>query len=71
MFSFNRWSEVNVAGESYDIKIYINGVRYYPTTHFGFTITSSSLILNFNSANLGFTVDSADEVTIIGKFIDV
>lgn len=62
---------LTVAGQSYDIKIYINGVRYYPTTHFGFTITSSSLILNFNSANLGFTVDSEDEVVIIGKFIDL
>ena len=62
---------INVGGKSYDIKVYINGVRYYQTTHFTVTISSNSLTLNFISANLGFNVTSTDEVTITGKFIDI
>jgi hypothetical protein len=56
-------------GSSYDIKLYINGVRYYQTTHF--TVTSYSnntLILELSP---GFSVDSGDEITITGKFIDI
>ncbi len=60
-----------VGDNSYDIKLYINGVRYYVTTHFNVSITSNSLTLNFNSANLGFNVTSTDEVIITGKFIDL
>jgi len=62
---------LNVGGESYDIKVYINGVRYYPTTHFGFAITGTSLTINFSAANLGFDVTSTDEIAITGKFIDL
>jgi hypothetical protein len=57
--------------DSYDIKVYINGVRYYPTTHFTFTISSTSLTLNFISGNLGFNVTPTDEVIITGKFINL
>lgn len=64
-------SGLNVGGESYDIKVYINGVRYYPTTHFGFAITSTSLTINFTPANLGFNVTPTDEIAITGKFIDL
>ena len=56
-------------GNSYDVKLYINGVRYYQTTHF--TITSylnNTLILVLSP---GFPVDSGDEITITGKFIDI
>lgn len=56
---------------SYDIKVYINGVRYYFTTHFTVSITASSLTINFSAANLGFTVSSTDEISITGKFIDI
>jgi len=62
---------LNVGGESYDIKVYINGVRYYPTTHFGFAITGTSLTINFSAANLGFDVTPTDEIAITGKFIDL
>ncbi len=60
-----------VGDTSYDIKLYINGVRYYQTTHFTVAITASSLTINFNSVNLGFDVDSGDEIAITGKFIDL
>jgi hypothetical protein len=56
---------------TYDIKVYINGTRYYHNTHFSIGITSSSLTINFIQANLGFAVDSGDEISITGKFINV
>lgn len=57
--------------DSYDIKVYINGVRYYFNTHFTISLTPNSLTINFNSGTLGFNVDSGDEITITGKFIDL
>jgi hypothetical protein len=55
--------------KSYDIKLYINGVRYYQTTHFTITsYTNNTLILALSP---GFSVDSGDEITITGKFIDI
>jgi hypothetical protein len=56
---------------TYDAKIYINGVRYYQTTHFTCTGTINNLTINFISANLGFNVTSTDEIIITGKFIDL
>jgi hypothetical protein len=56
-------------GKSYDVKLYINGVRYYQTTHF--TVTSyinNTLTLALSP---GFSVNSGDEITITGKFIDI
>jgi len=58
-------------GNSYDIKLYINGVRYYQTTHFTPVVSSNSLVITFLSANLGFNVTATDEITITGKFINV
>lgn len=56
-------------GSSYDIKLYINGVRYYQTTHFTITsYTNNTLTLALSP---GFSVDSGDEITITGKFIDI
>jgi hypothetical protein len=55
--------------KSYDIKIYINGVRYYQTSHF--TVTSYSnntLILELFP---GFSVNAGDEITMTGKFIEL
>ena len=60
-----------VNGTTYDAKVYINGVRYYQTTHFTCTGTSNTLTINFISANLGFNVTSTDEIIITGKFLDV
>ena len=62
---------ISVGSNSYDLKVYINGVRYYFTEHFTVNISGTSLTINFNSANLGFTVTNTDEITIIGKFIDI
>ncbi len=58
-------------GNSYDIKLYINGVRYYQTTHFTAVVSSNQLDITFLPANLGFSVTSTDEITITGKFIDI
>jgi hypothetical protein len=54
---------------NYDLKIFINGVKYNQTTHFNVIYSSNILIINFLSANIGFTVTSSDEITITGKFI--
>jgi len=56
--------------DSYDIKVYVNGVRYYFTTHFTIdSVNSNSLTINFSS--MPFSVDSGDEITITGKFIEL
>ena len=60
-----------VGDDVYDVKVYINGVRYYQTTHFTVSITSNSLTINFNATNLGFNVTTDDEISITGKFIDI
>jgi len=58
-----------VNGVTYDAKIYINGVRYYQTTHFTVTsYTNNTLILALSP---GFSVNSGDEIIITGKFLDV
>jgi hypothetical protein len=57
--------------DSYDVKVYINGVRYYFNTHFTISLTTSSFTIDFDSGALGFTVDSGDEIAITGKFIDL
>ena len=62
-------SGLTYEGNSYDIKLYINGVRYYQTTHFTITsYTNNTLTLALSP---GFSVDSGDEITITGKFIDI
>jgi hypothetical protein len=55
--------------KNYDLKVYINGTKYNQTTHFNAIYSTNTLIINFLSANLGFNVTSADEITITGKFI--
>jgi hypothetical protein len=57
-------------GKSYDIKLYINGVRYYQTSsHFAVTsYTDNTLILTLSPE---FPVDNGDEITITGKFIEI
>ena len=56
-------------GNSYDVKLYINGVRYYQTTHF--TVTSYTNNILTLALSPGFSVNSGDEITITGKFIDI
>ena len=55
--------------DSYDVKVYVNGVRYYFNTHFTVVVNSNSLEIDFSS--MPFVVDSGDEITITGKFIDL
>jgi hypothetical protein len=57
-------------GITYDIKVYINGVRYYQTTHFTCTGTLSALTINFITATLGFDVNTTDEIIVTGKFVN-
>ena len=64
-------SGITYSGNTYDIKLYINGVRYYDVTHFTTVVSSNSLVITFLPANLGFTVTSIYEITITGKFIDI
>ena len=57
-------------GKSYDVKLYINGVRYYQTSsHFNVTSYTNNILTLALSP--GFPVDSDDEITITGKFIDI
>jgi hypothetical protein len=53
---------------TYDAKVYINGVRYYQTTHFTCTGTLNTLTINFITS---FDVTSSDEIIITGKFLNV
>lgn len=62
---------ITIGSDTYDIKVYINSTRYYPDTHFGISMSSTSITINFNQTNLGWPVESDDEITISGKFIDV
>jgi len=64
---------MTISGEPYDIKLYINGVRYYYGTHFGVTyvIATGNFTITFYPLILGFDVTNTDEITITGKFIDL
>ena len=73
-------SSITISDNSYDVKVYINGTRYYFGTHFTVSINvpiemggggQNSLKITFLPVNLGFNVDSGDEVSITGKFIDL
>jgi len=62
---------LSVNSTMYDAKIYINGVRYYQTTHFTCTGGLNSLTINFIPLNLGFNVTPSDEIIVTGKFLNV
>jgi hypothetical protein len=64
-------SGITYSGNQYDVKTYINGVRYYWNTHITGSVNNTSLSLQFLTGSLGFSVTNTDEVTIIGKFIDI
>lgn len=56
---------------NYDLRIFIDGVRYYQNTHFNATYTNNILTFNFIEASVGFTVTNINEITITGKFINL
>jgi hypothetical protein len=64
---------LTVDAENYDVKVYIDGVRYYETTHFTATYSTNpySLTIDFIYANIGFFVTPANQITITGKFINI
>ncbi len=65
-------SGITIGNDTYDIKLYINSTRYYHNDHFSVSITSNSITINFvNGLFPNGPVDSGDEITISGKFIDV
>ena len=64
-------SGITINDVIYDIKLYINGVRYYSPTHFIATKSDTTFTIMFDSYHLGFNVDSTDEIIITGKFIDL
>lgn len=72
-FSYSISSTLITSGKNYDVKVYINGIRYLQATNFTATYseTNFTLSLNFNSTNLGFSVNPSDEVSIVGRFIEL
>jgi hypothetical protein len=62
---------ISAAGLTYDIKVYINGVRYYQTSHFTIGVSLTTFTLNFLPDNLAFDVTPTDEVIITGKFVNL
>jgi hypothetical protein len=64
-------SGVEIDDILYDLKLYINGVRYYDQTHFTASYSNNSLTFNFNLGLFTQPVDSGDEIAITGKFIDL
>ncbi len=64
-------SGLNVGGNMYDVKVYINGVRYYQTSHFTIGVTSTTFTINFIAGIFSQPVSSTDEIIITGKFIDI
>jgi hypothetical protein len=55
----------------YDIKLYLNGVRVLESGKFTVVITTSSIVVTFLPAGIGYDVTSTDEITITGKFINL
>jgi hypothetical protein len=61
-----------IVDNTYDIKVYINGVRYYQYTHFTTSYTNNALTIDFNTGLFpAGPVDSGDEIVITGKFIEL
>jgi hypothetical protein len=63
---------IEIGDDIYDIRVYVNGVRYNFPTEFTAVLNSpTSLTINFDPVALGFTVDTDDEVVLTGKFIEL
>lgn len=58
---------------TYDVKVYINGVRMIQPNNFTVTYseTTNILTINFDSGNIGYNITTSDEITIAGKFIEL
>lgn len=64
---------LTISSVTYDIKVYINGVRMIQSNNFTATYSAETNILtiNFDAGNIGYNITSSDEVTITGKFIEL
>jgi hypothetical protein len=61
-----------IVDNTYDIKVYINGVRYYQYSHFTISYENNQLTIHFNIDLFpAGPVDSGDEIVITGKFIEI
>jgi hypothetical protein len=60
-----------IVDELYDIKVYINGVRYYQYSHFTTSYNNNALTIDFNPGLFTQPVNSGDEIVITGKFIEL
>jgi hypothetical protein len=60
-----------IGTEEYDLRVYIDGIRYFQSTHFTAIYTANALTINFIQSAIGFAVTSANDITITGKFINV
>ena len=60
-------SGFTVGSDTYDIKVYVNGVTLIASNLYSVTLTLNSLTINFT----GYQVDPGWEITITGKFIDL
>jgi hypothetical protein len=64
---------LTISSITYDVKVYINGVRMIQSNNFTATYSAetSTLTINFDAGNIGYSITSSDEVTITGKFIEL
>ncbi len=62
---------LTIGSISYDVKVYVNGQRVLQTNNFTLSVTSNSMQITFLPGGIGYTVDTNDEITITGKFVDV
>jgi len=62
---------LTIGSIAYDVKVYVNGQRVLQTNNFTLSVTSNSMQITFLPAGLGYTVDTNDEITITGKFVEV
>ena len=60
-------SGFTVGSDTYDIKVYVNGVTLIASNLYSVALTLNSLTINFT----GYQVDPGWEITITGKFIDL
>lgn len=60
-------SGFTISGDSYDIRVYVNGVTLVSSNLYSVALTSNSLTINFT----GYQVDAGWEITITGKFVDL
>lgn len=62
---------IDIGTDSYDVRLFIDGTRYYQNTHFNVAYSGNSLTITFIEVSIGFAVTSANDITITGKFINL